>query len=428
MNTVSETVNLPNPANLEHPARSSRMYISGFVTHETLTLLDGVKFRIADGKDFVNRISNYISYLKIITDYKNLLDKKSEQLNLAETLPIVSNLQGQKAWHEQQDQYYKNKENIAEIWHNQIRFEQVRQSKLKSFAGLPIAKLGKFFNRANENGYSLQYAGLALLAVPALMQLALGPILLKSDKPAGLYDPIQTSSIAQKTSEPALKKDMWSTGWKVKSGKALQIFSLETPETADLNLSYMVKTHVSGLQEDAMSWSHGDGEKGIKLDAASLFIQRNMPPQGYDSTGIFDEMTTRVKAQGLSIEKVSALSTVPSKFGPIEVIDMTVTDNAQPERVCSAYRTQAHQPNLKLSGWLCSDGQNSVERPQLTCFINRLDLMGAPESTSLQTIFRNAETRRGDCSPKGTYVQEGSRKAANWLEIKSPLPALKGML
>ncbi len=435
MSHILETVDFSNQANLDYPDRPSRMYISGFVTHETLTFMDNVKLRVAGAKDFLGRLSNYMSYLKIIKNYKVLADKTTEQVISTETLPIVSNLQGQKAWHEQQEQYYKNKESTAfieashtEVWPHQKAFDQVRQTKLNSFMGLQISALAKFFNRANENGYSLQYVGLAVLTVPALIQLVASPIFLKSDRPDGLYDPIQTSSIVQKPAEPALKKDMWAIGWKVKSGKALQIFSLETPETADLSLSYMVKTHVSGLQEDAMSWSHTNNGEGTKLGAASMFVQRNMPPQGYDSKSIFDEMTMRTKSQGLSIEKISVLSTVPSKFGPVEVIDMTVTDHAQPERVCSAFRTQAHQPNLKLSGWLCADGQDNVERPQLTCFINRLDLMGAPESTSLQTIFRSAETRRGDCPSKGSYLQDASRKAPNWLEIKSPLPALKGAI
>ncbi len=415
------------------------MFISEFVTCEPVTVLNKIMLKMAAVKNFLSRISVYFSYLTIILKYKFLYAHKI-QSNSDEKPPVVANLPGQQAWFDQQDEYYQNKDRLCldettlfkvqhtEVWPLQDTFEHVRQTKLKSFASHPLHKLTKLFKRANEHGYSLQYAGLAMLTVPALIQIALGPILLSADKPGVLQDPVYTSSIAQKPAEPLPVKNIWATGWKIKSGKALQVFSLSSPETFELDLSYTSKIHASGLQEDAMHWVPPDSSKAFLLAASAMIVQRNRPPQGYDSQGIFDEMTMRVKAQGLSVEKFSFLSTIPSKFGPVEVVDMTVLDGTQSERSCSAFRTQSHQPNLKLSGWLCSDKNDLVERPQLTCFINRLDLVGGHDSATLQTIFQSAESRRGDCPLKSSYTQDASRKAANWLEIKGPLPTLKGAL
>lgn len=433
MTYYSDRTEIFQAEDLSYPVRPSQMFISAFVTQEPVTFFSRLKLRVLSIQNRARLILGYASYLLIIIKYAFLFKNKLES-SAATRLPSVSHLQGLKAWHDEQNLYHENKEKLgcvkpfAESWPHQTIFDQVRQSKLTSFTGLqilaklPISTLSQFIKRADEKGYRLQYAGLALLSLPALIQLGFDPILSSKGKNDLLNDVVHTSSILQKV-EPAPKKNIWASNWKVKSGKPLQIFSVEAPETSDLNLSYTTKIHVTGLQEDVMNWT----DTSFKSITASMIIQRNMPPQGYDSQGIYQEMTQRVTALGYTLEKVSVLSTVPSKFGPVEVIDMTIIDSAQSERTCSAFRTQAHQPNLKLSGWLCSDTHGAVERPQVTCFINRLDLLGAQETAPLRQIFLNAETRKGDCPSRGIYVQNSTKKA-NWLEIKGSLPTLKGAL
>jgi hypothetical protein len=375
--------------------RSTRMNISGFVMHEPRSLIH-MKLPISA---FLASLQSFFGKFTIGKTARSDKFLESAQQDLA-----------------QQDLAQQEPS-----WYGQSAHKKLKTFKLSYFGGIPTAKITKLLRKIHLQHLNLQYAGLAMLSVPALIQVAVQP--LTYDPNSLTYDPMQTSSIPS-------KPDFWSKGWKTFYGRALQSFSIETPETAGMMLTYTARSHISGLREDMMSWRKSNADK---LPQALMVVQKDMPPQGYDSPNIQTEITKRSKAMELSLIKVSSLSTIPSKFGPVEVLDVTLADKSKGQHACVAFRTQSMQPNLKLSGWLCGEQSNAIERPQVSCFINRLDIMGATQDASMQRIFKNADAQRGNCTSRTSYMQanygqESAKKGSNWLEIKNPLPSLKGVI
>jgi hypothetical protein len=420
---------LPNYVTQSHyneglnKVRSSRLVISGFVSHEAPSLLSQIIKHATVLKNFVNQFSPEIKLKSNYTLAEPSLheDKTTIKIDIPDAQLSQSEILHNQPIEKQP------------TWYAQNLFENMRLHKLESFAGLPIGRLSKLFERYGAYGLNLQYAVLAVMTVPALIQLTAQPLTHNSGILNMPYDLMQTGSVPPKS-------DFWSTGWKVAQGRALQLFSIESPETSGLSLNYTSRIHKSGLREDVLVWSKPDTEKKSDIGKQAKFslqnmmvIQRDTPPQGFDTPHIRAEIVQRSKILGLSITKISTLSTIPSKFGPVEVLDIALEDKTKVMHSCVAFRTQAMQPNLKLSGWLCAEPASAVERPQVTCFINRLNLMGATHDKPLQNIFQTAEARRAedkptDCSSRTSYVQDNTRKGANWLEMKAVLPAFKGTL
>jgi hypothetical protein len=360
------------------------MNISGFIMHEQNSFVN-ITHRLCA---LIARLQSF--YVK---------------LNSRKTAPSVEDLQQDVEQNQQKPS-----------WNGQVAHIKMRMFKLNYFGGIPADKISKMIRKIHVQHLNLQYAGLAVLTIPALMQLATQQLM--QDPNILPSDPIYTSSIPP-------SPDFWATGWKTNYGRALQTFSVEAPETSGLILNYKARSHVSGLREDILSWRKSNA---AQLPHALMIVQKDMPPRGYDTPNIHMEITKRSKAMDLSLTKTSVLSTIPSKFGPVEVLDVTFADKTKNQHSCVAFRTQAMQPNLKLSGWLCGEAANAIERPQVTCFINRLDILGAKQDTSIHKIFQNAESQRGNCTSRATYTQDNTKKGGNWLEIKSQIPSLKGVL
>ncbi len=296
------------------------------------------------------------------------------------------------------------------MWHGQAAFEALRQEKLNWFSGLPLESITQFLKRLNP--YQLNFYSFTLMAfaVPALIQLVSSPFA------AQPYDLIQTSSIVQKTS---IKPDMWLTGWKKDKGQMLSLFNLQSPETTNLDLDYSARTHVSGLREDILSW--GDKQMPSK---AMMVLQRPLSTI-VDHSSLQIETERRAQELNFEVNQTSNLSIITSKFGAIEVMDFILTQD-KTTNSCLAFRSQNLQPDLKLSGWLCGSQAKAVERPQLSCFINRMELIGAAQNVTLHKIFQNTENKRGDCPSRITASL--GKKNTSWMESENALPKLKGFL
>ncbi len=376
--------------------KSAKMNISGFVMHEQKNVLYRLWQSVVLNKKL--KISSFITaiggFLYKITNR----DLPTSKVNIV------------------LDAELESRKNLEEpSWNGQLAHKKMRVFKLSYFGGIPTSRIAHVLKKINVEHFNLQYAGLAILTIPALIQLTAQPL---TYDPNVLHDVVQTGSIPPKS-------DFWEKGWRTQYGRALQVFNLEAPETFGAVLSYKTRSHMSGLKEDVMSWRKSSE---AKIPQALMVIQKDMPARGFDTSNIHDEIIKRTKNLDLSLTKISPLSTIPSKFGPLEVLDVILADKTKAQHACVTFRTQAMQPNLKLSGWLCADPLNAIERPQVSCFINRLDIIGATQDTSLQKIFQNVEKQRGNCTSRTNYGLDNTKKGGNWLDVKSPLPVLKGTL
>ncbi len=314
-------------------------------------------------------------------------------------------------------------------WHGESLYAQIRESKLAKLPGSLNGRLNATIEQIEAHRFNIFCFGLVVLSVPALVQLIVSPFRSGPSELSLLSDPIQTHSISPRSTATASRLDMWQNGWRTGQGRSLQIFGVESPETTGLLQSYTARTHISGAREDALSWSKPASADQQGFASQSLMvIQRGIARDAYDDVSLYVETTRRAATLGLSVTRAAKTSTTPGKFGPVEVMDLVLTSEGKTPRSCLAFRADALQPALRLTGWLCGAPGRAIERPQLTCFVNRLDLMGAAHDKPLQKIFLGTEAKRGDCPSRANLAATTPGRNGGWLETDSPLPALKGVL
>jgi len=131
------------------------------------------------------------------------------------------------------------------------------------------------------------------------------------------------------------------------------------------------------------------------------------------------EMARRAAGAGLSVDRASAPTLLPTRFGAFEASDLTMS-GAAGVRVCIGFRLSETSPRLRISGFACGEQGRPFDRSALACVIDRFDLVAAGEDSQLRAFFARAEQdRRQDCFPRSMAQN------ANWLAPQSAAPALR---
>jgi len=151
----------------------------------------------------------------------------------------------------------------------------------------------------------------------------------------------------------------------------------------------------------------------------SLALKRQHDVQ---ESGFFVDMTRHLAEGALAVQRGAQALPLASKFGLVEAADMMLSDG-QAVRACLVFRHLAGEIGFAFHGVLCGSAARAADRQQLTCLLDRVNLLAAGDDRPLRGYFSRAELRRqASCTPP--KLQQAGRKAS-WLDDGQARPALR---
>jgi hypothetical protein len=236
-------------------------------------------------------------------------------------------------------------------------------------------------------------------------------ILAASGDPA---TPIEPAVISPAVALPSPVMTVWQT-----VTRPIAVFGLEAPDLDRMPLIYTARRAVTGPErDDILRFGKFTDEGSPHLH---LSIQRSEAGFAPESR-FFVEMARETAQHDLGLGRMAVAVGMPSKFGVVETADTVVAGTGH-QRACIAFRHISQVRPLRLSGWWCGTAERPADRKQLTCLIDRLDLLSAGEDRTLRQFFAQAELNRQEgCSVSRLAV---SGRKPNWLDADAKIPALK---
>jgi hypothetical protein len=247
---------------------------------------------------------------------------------------------------------------------------------------------------------------LAFGAAGAVLSLAGMLAFSGSPTPHESLDPVIVGSIGGAARVPAQQN------WQV-NRKPVEILSLQTPQFGRLPAQYLSRSSEAGDREDALTFESASAE----LPDARLTLRRNAT-SGADIS-LFIDLTRQQAERGVAVVRTGTPGRLPTKFGDMEAADMTFTDAGGRNQACLGFRSSG---SVMLTGWYCAPKGAAVERPEVSCFIDRLILLKAGDDKDLRKMFTEAEQRRSPCPAKA--VSAGRKPT--WLDADGKAPSIRG--
>jgi hypothetical protein len=269
------------------------------------------------------------------------------------------------------------------------------------FENLDIIRRAEDFAIDNMRNLALGAAG-AILGLATIMASS-GPAL----QPASI-DPVIVGSITPAARVPSQQN------WQVVR-KPTELVALQAPQFERQPMLYQARVNPQGDREDALIWQGA----AANLPEAQVTITRRV--NGGMAPSLFIDMTRQQAERGIAVTRAGMPGLLPTKFGDVEVADMGFTDEANRSQACLAFRTSLKTSTIGLSGWFCAAQTAVIERPELSCFIDRLALIKSGEDKDLRRFFTEAEQRRRPCP---TTRVSSSRKPT-WLDADGKAPPLR---
>jgi hypothetical protein len=199
--------------------------------------------------------------------------------------------------------------------------------------------------------------------------------------------------------------------------KPMAMFHLESPDLAGLEMTYRVSMRGKSRQ-DSLTWlPREDAPAEVRRALAQVVIERHEGSQTTERP-LFADLASRAAEQHLVIERMARPQDLRTKFGPMEAAETTIRQDGK-ALACIAFR-RIDMTGLTLVGWACGAEKRPVDRVALTCFIDRLDLVGGGRDAGLRKLFAEAERARTPCT---SSRQSGKR--LTWLDHEAPMPGLK---
>ncbi len=249
---------------------------------------------------------------------------------------------------------------------------------------------------------------LAVGAAGAILSLSSMMLFWSTPETARLIDPVTVGSIHSSASPD-------SGTWRL-IPKPVQILSLEAPQFAGTSALYQARRNERGDQEDALNWHGAASAKPEAKVTLTRTISGGTPPS------LFIDMTRQQAERGMAVKKASQVGMLETKFGAMEVADMTFADANDQSLACLAFRSAPKAASMKLSGWYCAPQGSAAERPELACLLDRLTLLKSGQDKDLHRFFTEAEQARKPCPT--TRVSSGRKPT--WLDADGKPPTFRG--
>jgi hypothetical protein len=246
-------------------------------------------------------------------------------------------------------------------------------------------------------------AGIILLAAATTMNL-------RWSQPAPMIaaDPISVGSVRTETRVPSQPE------WQV-IRKPVEIMALQAPQVERTPAQYGARRTSRNDREDSLIWQ-GATPGGVE---ARIALVRNVAAGSAPS--LFVDMTRQQAERGVAVTRAGAPGALMTKFGPLEVADMTFSDASGVSQACLAFRGAPSGDAPMLGGWYCGAQATAVERPEVACFIDRLTLLKGGEDQALRRFFTDAEQKRRPCP--NARISAGRKPT--WLDHDGRAPRLR---
>jgi hypothetical protein len=143
---------------------------------------------------------------------------------------------------------------------------------------------------------------------------------------------------------------------------------------------------------------------------------------GGEPASFYVALSRRLADRGHSVERSAQAQALATKFGLIEAADVIIAgrDGSRP---CLAFRHRAEGVDLTMHGVMCGTRARAADRQQLTCLIDRVQLIGAAEDRPLRALFSRAELNRmAQCA---TPQLQAAGRRASWLDADQAAPRLR---
>lgn len=316
--------------------------------------------------------------------------------------------------------------------HPSLRLAQGRTKEWLASIWTLVALIGLLLSRLVRTGThprssSSRLPNLALLVVT----MAFAAALLLPDRSgldaggeiaSGPQAPLALVAAPPATAEPAREAALQAslgpdlTPWQPVR-RPIALFHLESPDVEGRDLVYRAATR-GGSRQDVLSWTPRPESTGrLRRTMAHLVIERDLEA-GRTEKPLFAELASRTAEQHLSIDRMARPSEILTKFGGMEAAEVTLRGDER-SMACLGFR-RIDMAGLTFAGWVCGTPEHPVDRVALSCFVDRLDLVGGGRDGVLRKIFADAERARARCA---SARQSGKR--LTWLDHEAPLPGLK---
>jgi hypothetical protein len=193
------------------------------------------------------------------------------------------------------------------------------------------------------------------------------------------------------------------------------LFALDTTMYPEDALSREDRAHKGGGRIEVLRF----GRPGDQLGFARVSAYRTGTEARPAGTFYLD-LARQAGEEGFAVVRSAVPAAVPSKFGLIETSDVALQGGGRTAS-CTAWRMVAADAPLRVFGWLCAGEDRVVDPLALSCFVDRLGLVGA--DPALADLFATADASRDpQCLPP---QPETRPHAARWLnpeESAEPQP------
>jgi hypothetical protein len=240
---------------------------------------------------------------------------------------------------------------------------------------------------------------------------ALAAILSFSGKPAQgtIADPVIVGMIQDAPRVPS------APAWRA-IAKPVEMMALQAPQFARHAAEYQARRNDRGDREDRLTFEPGSPD----APQAAILLRRSAA--SHPQPSLFTDMTRLQAERTVAVTRAAAPGRLATKFGDLEVADMTFQGRDGRGLACLSFRSDAGAQPIALAGWYCAPQGAGVERPEVACFVDRLALLKAGEDKELRAFFAEAEQRRRPCPT----MRVSTGRKPTWLDADGKAPAMRG--
>ena len=170
-------------------------------------------------------------------------------------------------------------------------------------------------------------------------------------------------------------------------------YTLAAPELEKKPRLYAARQHTGGGRQDTLVFG--------TLVGAGPFVHMALYRPGSEDMPLapyFVDLARRAAEDGAAVVRSGQPAPLHTRFGDFAVAE-AVLSGPQP-RACMAYRLEAANAALRISGYACGSADAPIDRGALACLLDRLDLAPAGQDRDLAKFFTEADRRLGSgCGP-----------------------------
>jgi len=200
--------------------------------------------------------------------------------------------------------------------------------------------------------------------------------------------------------------------------RPIHIFDLTAPELAKSPLHYAARrAAVGGGRQDILTFG---------TPADSPYLRLSLYRVGSEAAAdapLYVDLVRNAAEADLAIIRSRAPDQLATRFGPLEVSDITLAGTTGATSSCLGFRGQALSGKFRILGFACG-GVGLLSRPALACLIERLDLEEAGDDNDLAGFFAASELQRDPACLGNALRPTGAH--ASWLERNDAPPPLAG--